>query len=74
MKFRVSMVLLVLLVLLVVLSGCGGEKRDLTVYTYSSFPVPLIEKIKEDFKEEHHVTVEFKSFPDTGPLYNQLVQ
>lgn len=70
-KIKISVVFLLFLV---AFAGCGEKKRDLTVYTYSSFPVALIEKVKEHFKEEEQVTVEFRSFSDTGPLYNQLVQ
>ena len=64
-----------LLVLLLTVSGClRKEEKPLTVYTYSSFPTVLIEKITAHFQQEHRVKVEFKSFSNTGPLLNQLVQ
>jgi thiamine transport system substrate-binding protein len=61
--------------LLIALAGvCVSAPQALTVYTYSSFPVPLIEKIKSHFAEKYHLTVNFRSFSDTGPLFNQLLQ
>lgn len=67
--------LFVVLGLLSLLSGCfGKQEKPLTVYTYSSFPTALIEQIVSYFEEEHQVTVEFRSFSDTGPLINQLAQ
>ena len=71
MKFKwFAVVLLVLFA-----SVCYGDSsKSLTVYTYSSFPVPLIEKIKTHFQQQFQVKVEFKSFSDTGPLFNQLLQ
>lgn len=65
---------LVLLLLVFLLAGCGAKDKELTVYTYSSFPVPLIEKVQAEFKENHGIDVKFKSFSDTGPLFNQLLQ
>ena len=50
-----------------------ASEKQLTVYTYSSFPVPLIEKIQTHFQKELQVKVLFKSFSDTGPLFNQLL-
>ena len=44
------------------------------IYTYSSFPAPLMEEIIKVFREQHDLTVDFKSFSDTGPLFNQLIQ
>ncbi|NLW58852.1 MAG: thiamine ABC transporter substrate-binding protein [Firmicutes bacterium] len=65
----------VVLVLALVLSGCSGRSgRPLTVYTYASFPPVLIEQIVNHFQAEYGVKVEFRSFSDTGPLLNQLVQ
>lgn len=62
-------------ILIGLLSGCNPAKeRALTVYTYSSFPVKLIETVKEKFKNDYQITVEFKSFSDTGPLFNQLIR
>lgn len=64
-----------LIVLILMISGCGEKKETkLTVYTYSSFPAKLIENIQAKFKTDHQITVEFKSFSDTGPLVNQLSQ
>ncbi|HHT47871.1 MAG TPA: thiamine ABC transporter substrate-binding protein [Firmicutes bacterium] len=66
---------LVFLLLVFFGSGCFGRpERPLTVYTYSSFPPTLVEDIVRHFQEEYEVTVEFKSFSDTGPLLNQLAQ
>jgi thiamine transport system substrate-binding protein len=56
-------------------TGCVGKpEKGLTVYTYSSFPPALIENIVDHFQAEHQIKVDFKSYPDTGPLLNQLVQ
>ncbi|HBF38974.1 MAG TPA: thiamine ABC transporter substrate-binding protein [Firmicutes bacterium] len=56
-------------------SFCFGEnEKHLTVYTYSSFPIPLIELVQNHFQKALGVKVEFKSFSDTGPLFNQLIQ
>ncbi len=61
--------------LLALLAGvCSSAPQGLTVYTYSSFPVPLIEKIKTHFTKDLHIPVNFKAFSDTGPLFNQLLQ
>lgn len=49
------------------------RERSLTVYTYSSFPVKLVENIKNHFQNEYQVKVNVKSFSDTGPLFNQLL-
>lgn len=64
------------LLLLIFMVGCvhTGKPRVLTVYTYASFPAPLIKDIQEKFKAEHRATVVFKTFGDTGPLYNRLLQ
>ncbi|HOP73940.1 MAG TPA: thiamine ABC transporter substrate binding subunit [Bacillota bacterium] len=62
-------------ILISLLSGCHSTReRTLTVYTYSSFPVKLIETVKEKFKKDYQITVDFKSFSDTGPLFNQLIR
>jgi thiamine transport system substrate-binding protein len=50
------------------------EPKPLTVYTYSSFPVPIMEQIQKHFQNTEGLKVEFKSFSDTGPLFNQLLQ
>lgn len=54
-------------------TGCshrGGKK--LTVYTYASFPVTLVDRAREDFKERRGIDVVFESFNDTGTLFSQL--
>ncbi len=67
--------LLVPVAMLIALAGtCASAPQTLTVYTYSSFPVPLIDKIKNHFAEKYHFAVNFRSFSDTGPLFNQLLQ
>ena len=64
-----------LFVLLLSGTWCYGEvTKPLTVYTYSSFPTPLIEDIRDHFQKNFGVKVEFKSYSDTGPLFNQLIQ
>ena len=54
--------------------GIAAPSRTLTVYTYSSFPLPLITAIQQEFQTVHHVNVQFKSFSDSGPLFNQLLR
>jgi ABC transporter periplasmic binding protein, thiB subfamily len=70
-KFFCGLLLGVLL-----LGSCsyGENAKHLTVYTYSSFPMPLIQAIQNHFQKQQDVKVEFKSFSDTGPLFNQLIQ
>ncbi len=65
-----------LLVVVLALGSCsfGENNKLLTVYTYSSFPVPLMEHAKSHFRKTFGAKVEFKSFSDTGPLFNQLIQ
>ncbi|HBE79428.1 MAG TPA: thiamine ABC transporter substrate-binding protein [Firmicutes bacterium] len=68
-----------LLVLMFLGGSCFGETtqkqgQQLTVYTYASFPIPLIQAVKDHFQKELGAKVEFKSFSDTGPLFNQLLQ
>lgn len=65
-----------LIILCLMLTGCAipGKAQTLTVYTYASFPVPLIEDMKTHFSNEHNATVVFKTFGDTGPLFNRLMQ
>jgi len=54
-------------------SGCLSRKeKKLTVYTYASFPVTLVDRVREDFREKHGIDVEFESFNDTGMLFSQL--
>lgn len=74
-----SRVLLVLLTMLAVgtllCSGCLSRKeKKLTVYTYASFPMALVERAREDFREKHGIEVEFESFNDTGTLFSQLIR
>jgi len=71
MKRKLFVVVLALLILGGMVYGVSDR---LVVYTYSSFPVPLIEAVKADFRALHGMEVEFKSFSDTGPLFNQLLQ
>lgn len=51
-----------------------GASRKLTIYTYSSFPVSLADTIKNHLAKTEQIKVEFRSFSDTGPLFNQLIQ
>jgi len=62
--------------LLLAVFGCCRTfgKEELTVYTYSSFPVKLIDNIREYFRKNYRLEVDFKSFSDTGPLFNQLLR
>ena len=72
MKFKIGGLLLVILILV---CGCRQPRpRNLVVYTYSSFPTVIIDQVKKHFKEKLQQNVEFKSFSDTGPLLNQLLQ
>lgn len=65
----------ILVAVILVVGGCKKETpKNLTVYTYSSFSVKLIDNIKNHFKTKYNLTVDFKSFSDTGPLFNQLLQ
>jgi thiamine transport system substrate-binding protein len=54
-------------------TGYARTPAELNVYTYSSFPTPLVENIKSYFQKSG-VAVNFKTFSDTGPLFNQLLQ
>lgn len=66
-----------LALLIMLLSQVGvadGASKRLTVYTYSSFPVSLVDTIKNHFLKTYQTKVEFRSFSDTGPLFNQLLQ
>lgn len=56
------------------LPGLAAPSQALTVYTYSSFPMPLITAIRQEFQTKHRLNVEFKSFSDSGPLFNQLLR
>ncbi len=67
-------VMLVFLFLFVSSCSFGENEKHLTVYTYSSFPMPLIELVQNHFQKTLGVKVEFKSFSDSGPLFNQLIQ
>jgi thiamine transport system substrate-binding protein len=55
------------------ITGYAQNPAELNVYTYSSFPAPLVENIKSYFQKSG-VAVNFKTFSDTGPLFNQLLQ
>ena len=67
-----SIVLALVLIYQIWDGNCASPK--LTVYTYSSFPVSLVETIKSHFLKEYRTKVEFRSFSDTGPMFNQLLQ
>lgn len=72
-KFIRKSTILLVLFLFLAFAGCSSKKEtELTVYTYSSFPAKLTENIQEKFKTDYKITVTFKSFSDTGPLFNQL--
>ncbi len=59
--------------LFLVACSSGLVKKPVTVYTYSSFPVQLIDNIKSHFQHTG-VQIDFRSFSDTGPLFNQLIR
>ncbi|HOJ79037.1 MAG TPA: thiamine ABC transporter substrate-binding protein [Bacillota bacterium] len=66
---------IILVVVILVVGGCKKESpKNLMVYTYSSFSVKLTDNIKNHFKTKYNLAVDFKSFSDTGPLFNQLLQ
>ncbi|HYH01783.1 MAG TPA: thiamine ABC transporter substrate-binding protein, partial [Bacillota bacterium] len=70
MKFKIG----ILLITLIIICGCRQpQPRKLVVYTYSSFPAVIMDHVKKHFNEKLHQPVEFKSFSDTGPLFNQLM-
>jgi thiamine transport system substrate-binding protein len=64
---------IILSIILLFDGGCQRAPARLTVYTYSSFPQILTAKITQHFKDGNSLKVNFKSFSDTGPLFNQLV-
>ncbi len=67
--------LFVMLIMFSFQSGAAmGASQKLTVYTYSSFPVSLVDTIKNHFLKTYQTKVEFRSFSDTGPLFNELIQ
>jgi thiamine transport system substrate-binding protein len=67
------LLVLILSAFLLTSSGCRTTPpAQLTIYTYSSFSQVLIAQIIKHFKTVQHQTVVFKSFSDTGPLFNQL--
>jgi thiamine transport system substrate-binding protein len=65
---------LALLFMFLFQNGAFSSSPKLTVYTYSSFPVSLIDTVKKHFLNTYQTKVEFRSFSDTGPLFNQLLQ
>jgi thiamine transport system substrate-binding protein len=65
---------LLLLLMLFGAWGYGETSKQIMVYTYASFPMPLIQAIQNHFQKSLGIKVEFKSFSDTGPLFNQLIQ
>ncbi|HEY8463401.1 MAG TPA: thiamine ABC transporter substrate-binding protein [Bacillota bacterium] len=65
----------ILLLALIFLNGCNQPKNQkLVVYTYASFPTVIIDQVKKYFNQNFRQQVEFKSFSDTGPLFNELLQ
>ncbi len=74
MKWKTSSLLVLALMILLFQSVASSAAPRLTVYTYSSFPVNLIDTIKGHFLKTYQTKVEFRSFSDTGPLFNQLLQ
>lgn len=75
MKGKIAVLIVIcLLVGLFQIGTVNGAPKKLTVYTYSSFPASLVDTIKEYFAKTYQVKVDFFSFPDTGPLFNQLIQ
>jgi thiamine transport system substrate-binding protein len=71
---NIYLILLLLVGLAVSISPGGAQApAELDVYTYASFPTPLVDNIKSYFQKSK-VTVRFKTFSDTGPLFNQLLQ
>ncbi|HEX2952625.1 MAG TPA: thiamine ABC transporter substrate-binding protein [Bacillota bacterium] len=66
---------LLLVPILGLITGCAPSKpATLTVYTYSSFPTSLVKQIQKDFKTNYKTDVVVKTFGDTGPIFNRLVQ
>lgn len=76
MKRKIMTLLLITLFssLMIQIDAADGASRKLTVYTYSSFPVSLVDRITDHFINNYHLKVEFRSFSDTGPLFSQLIQ
>ena len=66
--------LIPLLTVILLQLGAFGASQKLTVYTYSSFPVSLVENIKGYFLKTYQTEVDFRAFSDTGPIFNQLLQ
>lgn len=67
--------LVLCLCLLVGICGCfDNAPSNLTVYTYSSFPTVLIEKIKVEFLEKFGASVDVQQFSDSGPMFNSLLR
>lgn len=71
---RYLILIFLVLVGFMAIPGWASAPAELTVYTYTSFPAPLIENIKTHFAKTANITVNFKAFSDTGPLFNQLIQ
>lgn len=65
-----------LLVLTVMLAAGNALAKPevLTVYTYNSFPTSLVKDIQKHFSDEFQTDVVVKTFGDTGPIYNRLLQ
>lgn len=74
MKWKTPKFLLFGLMILLFQSVASSDPQRLTVYTYSSFPVSLVENIKDHFLKKYQTKVDFRAFSDTGPIFNQLLQ
>lgn len=74
MKWKTPKFLMFGLMILLFQSVASSAPQRLTVYTYSSFPVSLVENIKDHFLKKYQIKVDFRAFSDTGPIFNQLLQ
>ena len=71
---RRSLWMLLLLGLTLSAAHVGAAPAPLVVYTYSSFGQELVDLMQKDFAKRVGMPVEVRTFPDAGPLFNQLVQ
>ncbi len=77
--WRIAFFLVFVSALLPALAGCRGRRAPegagpLVVYTYSSFGQELVDLLQGDLARRLGRPVEVRTFPDTGPLFNQLVR
>ena len=57
------------------MAGCSSRlQKPLVVYTYSSFGQELLDLLQKDFAKTIGIPVDIRTFADSGPLFNQLVQ